>query len=183
MAAPPPLLVGPKPLSLGMFQISYCGTLKLSHASGISDGLTEETAMKSSILDSGHSPKSAHAPLDRRYAERVPIHYRVIYNGVAGARLVKTEGSLRDLSKTGCKVLGTILPAVGCNLTITLYLEDGQAPMCLADATVSWISGSVFAVRFPKLTAEERKRIQEVIWKHVTLSPSKNHRAAFRIVA
>jgi hypothetical protein len=139
--------------------------------------------MKASILDSGYSSKSAHAPLDRRYAERVPIHYRVVYNGAEGARLVKTEGSLRDLSKTGCKVLGTILPAVGGNLTITLHLEDGQAPLCLTDATVTWIRGSVFAVRFPKLTADERKRIQEVIWKNVTLSQAKNHRAAFRIVS
>lgn len=139
--------------------------------------------MKASILDSGYSSKSAHAPLDRRYAERVPIHYRVVYNGAEGARLVKTEGSLRDLSKTGCKVLGTILPAVGGNLTITLHLEDGQAPLCLTDATVTWIRGSVFAVRFPKLTADERKRIQEVIWKNVTLSQAKSHRAAFRIVS
>jgi hypothetical protein len=138
--------------------------------------------MKANILDHSHTSKNAHAPLDRRYAERVPIRYRVTYNGAEGARLVKTEGSLRDLSKTGCKVLGTVLPAVGVNLTLTLYLEDGQAPMCLTDATVSWIRGSVFAVRFPKLTADDRKRIQEVIWKHVTFSPSKDHRAAFRIV-
>jgi PilZ domain len=138
--------------------------------------------MKTSVLDYGHSSKSAHAPLDRRYAERVPIHYRVIYTCAEGARLVKTEGSLRDLSKTGCKVLGTLLPMVGSTVTVTLYLEDGQAPLCLTDASVTWIKGSVFAIRFPKLTSDERKRVQEVIWKHVTLSPSKNHRAAFRII-
>ncbi len=138
--------------------------------------------MKTSILGHSHNASSAHAPLDRRYAERVPINYRITYSGAEGARLVKTEGSLRDLSKTGCKILGTILPMVGGTVTITLYLEDGQAPLCLTDASVSWIKGSVFAVRFPKLASDERKRIQEVIWKHVTLSPSKNHRAAFRIV-
>ncbi|HEX9154172.1 MAG TPA: PilZ domain-containing protein [Nitrospira sp.] len=142
--------------------------------------------MKTSVLDynlTSLTSKSAHAPLDRRYAERVPINYRVTYTGAEGARLVKTEGSLRDLSKIGCKVLGTILPVTGSTVTLTLYLEDGQAPLCLSDATVSWIRGSVFAIRFPKLTADERKRVQEVIWKHVTLSPSKNHRTAFRIVS
>lgn len=136
--------------------------------------------MKSSILEQNLHATSTHAPLDRRYAERVPIHYRVIYTGTEGARLLKTKGSLIDLSKTGCKILGTMLPAAGGCLTITLHLEDGQAPLCLTDATVSWIKGSVFAVRFPKLTQDERKRIQGVIWKHVTLST--NHRAAFRIV-
>ena len=134
--------------------------------------------MKSSVLH----VRSAHAPLDRRYAERVPIHYRVSYTGTEGARLIKLEGSLRDLSQTGCKILGTVLPVLGATITVTLHLEDGQAPLCVTDGTVSWIKGSVFAVRFPKLTEEERKRIQAVVWKHVTLSPSKNHRAAFRIV-
>jgi len=134
--------------------------------------------MKSSVLHA----TSAHAPLDRRYAERVPIHYRVSYTGTEGARVIKLEGSLRDLSQTGCKVLGTVLPALGATITVTLHLEDGQAPLCVTDGTVSWIKGSMFAVRSPKLTEEARKRIQAVVWKHVTLSPSKNHRAAFRIV-
>lgn len=137
--------------------------------------------MKSSILEQNLRATNAHTPLDRRYAERVPIHYRVIYTGTEGARLIKTKGSLIDLSKTGCKILGTMLPVAGGCLTVTLYLEDGQAPLCLTDATVSWIKGSVFAVRFPKLTQDERKRIQGMIWKHVTLS--KNHRTAFRIVS
>jgi hypothetical protein len=138
--------------------------------------------MKSSIFEQNMTGTSAHAPLDRRYAERVPIHYRVTYLGTEGARLIKTEGSLRDLSQTGCKVLGTLLPTLGSTLTVTLHLDDGHAPLCLTDATVSWIKGSMFAVRFPKLAEEERKRIQGVIWKHVTVSPSKNHRTAFRIV-
>jgi hypothetical protein len=137
--------------------------------------------MKSSILEQNLNATNAHAPLDRRYAERVPIHYRVTYTGTEGARLITTKGSLIDVSKTGCKILGTLLPAAGGCLTVTLYLEDGEAPLCLTDATVSWIKGSVFAVRFPKLTQDERKRIQGVIWQHVTLS--KNHRTAFRIVS
>lgn len=137
--------------------------------------------MKSSIFEQNLNATSAHAPLDRRYAERVPIHYRVTYTVAEGARLIKTEGSLKDLSKTGCKILGTVLPVAGGTLTVTLHLEDGQAPLCLTDTTVSWIKGSVFAARFPKLTEDERKRIQGVIWKHVTLS--KNHRTAFRIVS
>jgi hypothetical protein len=61
-------------------------------------------------------------------------------------------------------------------------LNDGQAPLRLTDATVSWIKGNVFAVRFPKLMEEERKRIQAAIWKHVSLSAAKDQRTAFRIV-
>lgn len=137
--------------------------------------------MKSSVLSRNQHAQNTHAPLDRRDAERAPIHYRAKYTGGEGARLVTTEGSLRDLSKTGCKILGTRLPAVGNLLTISLDLEDGHSPLRLTDATVSWITGSIFAVKFPKLSDDQRKRIQAVILKHVTYSPSMNHRTAFRI--
>jgi len=137
--------------------------------------------MKSSVLSSNPNARNAHAPLDRRDAERAPIHYRATYTGGEGARLVTTVGSLRDLSKTGCKILGTRLPAMGSILTITLDLEDGQSPLMLTNATVSWITGSIFAVKFPKLSDDERKRVQAVILKHVTFSPSMDHRTAFHI--
>ena len=50
--------------------------------------------------------QKAHSLLDRRYAERVPIRYRITYSGTEGARIVTGEGALKDLSKTGCKILG-----------------------------------------------------------------------------
>lgn len=138
--------------------------------------------MKYSLFGETPSAPRTHDPLDRRYAERALIHHEVTYTGTEGARFTTSTGSLKDLSKTGCKILGTTLPAIGGTLTITLHLDDGQPPLCLTGATVSWIKGSLFAVRFPKLIDNERKRIQAVIWKHVSLSKAKHHRTAFRIV-
>ena len=138
--------------------------------------------MKSSLLECRH-PTSAHAPLDRRYAERVPIEYRVTYTRTEGARLITIRGVLKDLSKTGCQIRGTVLPNAGDTLRLTIYLGDEGTPLCLTDATVSWIKGSVFAVRFPPLSNSERKRLQAVIWKHVTLTHAKTHRIAFPILS
>jgi hypothetical protein len=138
--------------------------------------------MKHSLLEQNLTTPRAHSPLDRRYAERALIHHEVTYTGTEGARFTTSNGSLKDLSKTGCKILGTTLPPIGGTVTITLHLNDGQPPLCLTGATVSWIKGSLFAVRFPKLTDDERKRIQAVIWKHVSLTKEKSHRTAFRIV-
>jgi hypothetical protein len=137
--------------------------------------------MKCSLLEQNLS-SGAHTPLDRRYAERALIDHKVTYTGTEGARFITSAGVLKDLSKTGCKVVGTRLPSIGMRITVTLYLNDGETPLRLTEATVSWIKGNVFAVQFPKLTDAERKRIQETIWKHVRLSPAKNHRTAFRIV-
>jgi len=126
--------------------------------------------------------QKAHSLLDRRYAERVLIRYRISYSGEEGARIVTGEGILKDLSKTGCKILGATTSSLGSSLTLRLYLEDGQAPMCLTDVTVSWIARDSFAVRFPRLSAEERRRLQDVIWKNVSLASIDDRRTAFRIV-
>lgn len=126
--------------------------------------------------------QKAYSLLDRRYAERVPIGHRISYSGTEGARIVTGEGVLKDLSKTGCKVLGATTSSLGSTITLYLYLEDGQAPLVLTDVTISWIESASFSVKFPKLSAEERKRVQEVIWKHVRLSSLDDRRAAFRIV-
>jgi len=126
--------------------------------------------------------QKAHSLLDRRYAERVPIRYRISYSGEEGARIVTGEGTLKDLSKTGCKILGATTSSLGSSLTLVLYLEDGQPPMRLTDVIVSWISRESFAVRFSRLSADERKRLQGVIWKNVSLSSLDDRRTAFRIV-
>jgi c-di-GMP-binding flagellar brake protein YcgR len=126
--------------------------------------------------------QKAHTLLDRRYAERVPIWCRVSYSGQEGARVVAGEATLKDLSKTGCKILGAAPSPLGSPLTLLLDLKNGQAPIRLTDVTVSWIGRDSFAVRFPKLSAEERRRLQELILKHVRLSSLDDRRTAFRIV-
>jgi hypothetical protein len=129
----------------------------------------------------GNSQK-VHSLLDRRYAERVPIRYRLTYSGVEGARVIRGEGSLKDLSKTGCNIVGAATISLGSHLTLLLDLQDGQAPMRLVDVFVSWIADDSFAVKFPKLSAEERKRLQDVIFKNISLSCLDDRRTAFRIV-
>ena len=125
--------------------------------------------------------QKAHSLLDRRYAERVPIRYRVIYSGTEGARIVTGEGALTNLSKTGCKILGAATSSLGSHLTLLLLLEDGQAPMRLIDTLVSWVAKDSFSVRFPKLSPDERKRLQDVIFKNISLSTLDHRRTAFRI--
>ena len=126
--------------------------------------------------------QKAHSLLDRRYAERVPVRYRIIYFGEEGARIVPGEGALTDLSKTGCKILGVAPSSLGSRLTLLLDLEDGQAPMRLTDVIVSWISKDSFAVKFPKMSSDEGKRLQDVIWKNISLSSLDDRRTAFRII-
>ena len=82
--------------------------------------------------------QKTHSLLDRRYAERVPIRYRITYSGEEGARIVTGEGALKDLSKTGCKILGAATVSLGSLLTLLLDLEDGQSPMRLKSCNQFW---------------------------------------------
>ncbi|HSF66513.1 MAG TPA: PilZ domain-containing protein [Nitrospiraceae bacterium] len=126
--------------------------------------------------------QKAHSLLDRRYAERAQIRYRVSYSGEEGARIIRGEGALKDLSKTGCKIIGGATVSLGSRLTLLLDLEDGQAPMRLSDVLVSWIAQDSFAVRFPKLPSVDRKRLQDVIFKNISAASLDDRRTAFRII-
>ena len=128
------------------------------------------------------SHQKVHSLLDRRYAERVAFRYQITYSGEEGARIVTGEGTLKNLSKTGCKILGTTTSSLGGSLTLHLHLEDGQAPLCLTDAIVSGIDKGTFSVRFPSLSSGDRKRLQNVVWKNISLSSTHDRRTAFRIV-
>ncbi len=54
--------------------------------------------------------------------------------------------------------------------------------MRLTDVLVSWIAKDSFAVKFPMLSPEQRKRLQDVILKNIGLSYLDDRRAAFRRV-
>lgn len=125
----------------------------------------EKSSVKLGHLAVKPNDQKAHSLLDRRYAERVPLQYRVAYSGAEGARIVRGEGVVKNLSKTGCKILGTATISLGSRLTLLLYLKDAQAPMRLIDTLVSWVSKDAFSVRFPKLSPEERKRLQKLSLK------------------
>lgn len=126
--------------------------------------------------------QKAHSLLDRRDAERVPVRCSVSYSEEKGARIVTEEGTLKDLSKTGCKICGPLSISEGSCLTLVLHLGDGHAPFRLTDVKVSSVGKDSFGVKFPKLSEAERKRLQEIVRKNVSLASLDDRRTAFRIV-
>ena len=94
--------------------------------------------------------QKAHSLLDRRYAERVPIGYRISYSGTEGARIVTGEGILKDLSKTGCKILGSTISSLGSSLTLHLYLERGRSPCALQASPSPGSAGPRLPFDFPR---------------------------------
>lgn len=120
--------------------------------------------------------------LDRRGAERVPMECPVRFTSEErhddGSKI---EGTLCDLSKTGCQIFSLQPPAPGSQITLLLVLPDGNPPMRLIGTTVRHVRGRVFGAEFLPLTPEERRRLQALIFKHVTWQVYSLRRPAFRI--
>ena len=118
--------------------------------------------------------------LDRRDAERVPLRIYVSYVTDERMGLSRGQGWLVDLSKTGCKIAGPAL-MLGTTATVVLYFQDEKDPLCVCGATVTWCDGEAFGVRFPKLNAADRQRVQELILRFATLRGSSQEHTAFRL--
>ncbi|HEY6084524.1 MAG TPA: PilZ domain-containing protein [Nitrospira sp.] len=132
-------------------------------------------------IESASDVKKAHSLLDRRETQRAPVNHQATYTQESELVGEKTEGTLADLSKTGCHIQTPHPPPVGSKITLTLALDDDLPPLCLAGTTVCRITDSGFGATFPALSLEERKRIQAVIFKRVTLSDTTRQRVAFRL--
>ena len=124
--------------------------------------------------------RAAASPLDRRDAERVPLRAQVSYVTDARKGLSRGHGRLVDLSKTGCKIIGPVL-MVGTSATLVLEFDDDKDPLCIYEGTVTWCDGESFGVRFPKLKAEDRQRLQELVLRFATRRGSSQEHAAFRL--
>jgi PilZ domain len=94
--------------------------------------------------------------------------------------LTRGEGRLEDLSKTGCKIIGPLL-MVGTLATLVIHINDDKPPLCLSGVEVTWANGEPFGVRFPKLKAEERQRLQELVLRFATFKGRSEEHTAFRL--
>jgi hypothetical protein len=83
-------------------------------------GITAETLMKLGHPALKINHYKAHSLLDRRYTGRVPIRYRISYSREEGTRIITGARALKDLSTTGCKILGAASIPLGSRLTLPL---------------------------------------------------------------
>ncbi len=98
-----------------------------------------------------------------RAAERFPLRSRVLFSGID--LTVEGEGTISDLSKTGCRVQSDTQPSKGIDLKLELFLSDYSWPMKVDRAVVCWIKGRTFGLEFVSLQAAQRDRLIRVIMK------------------
>jgi hypothetical protein len=70
------------------------------------------------------------------------------------------DGMVTDLSPTGLGIRGNASVTPGMELTIFLYLPDGQDPLFVMETRVAWTSGRRFGVEILKMNLRERNRLR-----------------------
>jgi hypothetical protein len=80
------------------------------------------------------------------------------------------DGMVTDLSPTGLGIRGNASVTTGMELTIFLYLPDGQDPLFVMEARVAWTSGRRFGVEILKMNLRERTRLRYFLYSNLAHS-------------
>ncbi|HSA60918.1 MAG TPA: PilZ domain-containing protein [Nitrospiraceae bacterium] len=100
-----------------------------------------------------------HGSMERREIPRAPVSFGLMYSGLIGNDVLMGDGIVVDLSKGGLGIRGNQAVKVGMELTLFLYLPDGEDPLFVLEAGVAWTGGHLFGVEFKKLSLREGNRL------------------------
>lgn len=100
------------------------------------------------------------APLGQRTTARVPTTFGLMYSALDKTEVLIGDGMVVDLSRGGLGIRGNRPVRAGLEVTLFLYLPDGEDPLFVLAARVAWSKGRHFGVQFTRLSQCEGKRLQ-----------------------
>jgi len=97
-----------------------------------------------------------HPPQKPRITPRHKIACRVFFAGGG----LEGEGTLDDLSRTGCKINCVTVPESGTTVKLDLFLPDYPRPLKVERSLVRWVKADSFGVEFVEVQASQRERLR-----------------------
>ena len=113
-----------------------------------------------------HSPGS----MERRQSSRVAMTFSLMYSAVSAHGTLMSDGTVMDLSRNGLGIRGNHPVKVGMELSMLLYLPDGDDPLFVLEAAVAWKSGNRFGVEFKKINLREANRLRSFLHARVDMA-------------
>lgn len=106
-------------------------------------------------------PSSVTPQVDRRQFRRTPVNIPVCFTSGEG----RGEGTITDISETGCRLDSTERLRAGLLLCLSVPVDSGAQEKVLLQqvATVRRVYGGGVGLRFVVLTARERRDLGQVI--------------------
>ena len=117
--------------------------------------------MKRERVASGNEIQSVAKAVNWRQDPRPSVEFELMYSAQdRSGELLMGGGMVTDLSPMGLGIRGNALVTPGTELTIFLYLPDGQDPLFVMESRVAWTSGHRFGVEILKMNLRERNRLR-----------------------
>ena len=117
--------------------------------------------MKREKIASGNGLQAVAEAVNRRQDSRPSVEFGLMYSAQdPSGEILMGDGMVTDLSPTGLGIRGNASVVSGTDLTIFLYLPDGQDPLFVMEARVAWASGRRFGVEILRMNLRERNRLR-----------------------
>jgi PilZ domain-containing protein len=75
------------------------------------------------------------------------------------------EGTLLDISTSGCRASSPIEVQPGMLLKLSVFLPDYLWPLRVDEAMVRWVNGQEFGVEFTGIRLAQRERLRALVMK------------------
>jgi len=117
--------------------------------------------MRHTKVRSSKSHRPALPVCNRREQARAPVEFGLMYSAQIGqGEVLVGDGTVTNLSRHGLGIRGNKPVRTGMELTLFLYLPDGQDPLFVTEARVAWTSGHRFGVRITGMNLREQNRLR-----------------------
>ena len=103
--------------------------------------------------------RAHHSRSYRRFAVAFPVIF-------GGAPFVG-EGSLTNLSLTGCSIACDRTALVGSHIRLNVLLTDPRASLLVELGKVRWACEHSFGVEFIRLPTIARQRLDRIVWERL----------------
>src|SRR5678815_5873912 len=105
---------------------------------------------------------------NRRGESRVPVEFGLMYSALdERGDLIMGDGTVIDISNSGLGIRGNMAVKTGMEMTLFVYLPDGQDPLFVLEARVAWSAGHRFGVEILKMNLRERNRLRYFLCSNI----------------
>jgi hypothetical protein len=105
---------------------------------------------------------------NRRVESRAPVEFGLMYSALdERGDLIMGDGTVIDISNSGLGIRGNMAVKTGMEMTLFVYLPDGQDPLFVLEARVAWSAGHRFGVEILKMNLRERNRLRYFLCSNI----------------
>ena len=101
---------------------------------------------------------------DSRAYHRYPVIYPVIFGGAPFVG----EGTVSDLSLTGCSIVSDQTVLTDSYVKLSVILPDPTMSLFIELGKIRWVREQTFGVEFIRLPTITRDRLDRVVWEQLT---------------